>query len=38
MSLIAEKLNMKLNDLIKSNPQIKNIDVINPGDKIYYLV
>ena len=35
--IIAKRLHMKINDLQKMNPQIKNINKIKPGDKIYYI-
>lgn len=34
---IAKTLNIKIRDLQKMNPQIKNINKIKPGDAIYYI-
>ena len=35
LTKIANKFNMKLSELVKKNPQIENINLIKPGDKIH---
>jgi nucleoid-associated protein YgaU len=35
LSKIARKFDMTLSEIIKKNPQIENIDLIHPGDKIH---
>lgn len=36
LSGIAQKLNTTLKNIVAANPQIKDIDVIHPGDKIHF--
>lgn len=36
LSGIAQKLNSTLAEIAKNNPQIKNLDIIHPGDKIHF--